>query len=409
SYYPSISGAELYIQKLSEILKRRKHKVKVFCSNAIDFQAFRSPQGKFTNQFHTKINNIEVERFKIEYPKFIYLIDLFLTSQLRTLIKYIKFMKLNLVDLLKFVKNGPFIPDLFKILINQDIDILHTLAIPYLNIVLTLIAGKLKKIPTICTPFYHFENERYQDPTYTRILNEFNRILVCSKAEKEYLIQNGVNQNKINQIHMAVDLQKYEKAKKKWFSDKFDISGPKVLFCGYKNVEKGAITILDCIKYVVSKVPDVKFVFIGPSTKVFNIKKRKLGELRKHIINIGVLPYDTSLKRGAFAACDVYLMPSRSEAFGIAYLEAWACKKPVIGADIKASIIEEGYDGYKIPFNSSPQLLAEKVIRLLKNEKLRYELGLNGYNKIKNNNWTWEHLALKIEGIYKEVINSREN
>ncbi len=408
-YFPSISGAELYIQRISEILLKRKHKIKVFCSNAIDFQAFRSPKGKIISELERKVNNVEIKRFKIEYSKFINFIKLILNTSLKEILNKISFLKFNLIDLLKFVKNGPSIPDFFRSLLKQDADIFHTTAIPYLNIILTLIAGKLKKIPIICTPFYHFENERYQDPSFSRILGEFNKILVCSKAEKNYLIENGIKPEKIKQIHMAVDLHKYEKAKKNWFFDKYPIQGPKILFCGYKNIEKGAISILDCIKYVVSEVPDTKFIFIGPSTKVFNIKKRKLGDLRENIVNIGVLPYDATLKRGAFAACDMYLMPSRSEAFGIAYLEAWACKKPVIGADIRASIIEDGQDGFVVPFNSSPKLLAERIIKLIKDEKLRTELGLNGYNKIKKNNWTWEHLAIKIENIYKEVINSSEN
>ncbi|MFX1450677.1 MAG: glycosyltransferase family 4 protein [Promethearchaeota archaeon] len=408
-YFPSISGAELYIQRLSEILLKRRHKLKVFCSNAIDFQAFRSPEGKFLSDSKVKINNVEIERFKIEYPKITKVFNLILNSSLTKIFNNLKFFNLYLLDLLKFIKNGPFIPDFFKGLLNEDSDIFHTTAIPYLNIVLALIAGKLKNIPVICTPFYHFENERYHEAAFTRILGEFNKILVCSKAEKDYLIENGVKEKKIEQIHMAIDLHKYERAKKKWFLDKFDISGPKILFCGYKNAEKGAINILDCIKYVISEVPDAKFIFIGPSTKSFNIKKRKLGDLRENIINIGVLPYDATLKRGAFAASDIYLMPSRSEAFGIAYLEAWACKKPVIGADIKASIINDGQDGLVVPFNASPKLLAEKIVKLIRDENLRYELGLNGYNKIKKNNWTWEHLAVKIEGIYKEVINVSEN
>lgn len=409
SYFPSISGAELYVQKLSEILLKRGHNVKVFCSNALDFQACHSPEGKIIQDLHSFINRVEINRFVVNYSKFSSFINLILEPSIKNLLENIKFMQLKLVDILKFEKNGPFLPDLFRELLRQDADIFHATAIPYFNVVLTLLAGKLRKIPTICTPFYHFENERYQNLTYTNILSTFDRVLVCSKAEEEYLVEKGVKSEKIRQIHMAIDLPKYERAKPKWFFNKYDISGPKILFCGHKSVDKGVVNILNCIKYVVAEIPDAKFIFIGPSTEVFNIKKRKLGELRKNIVNIGVVPYDATIKRGAFAACDIYLMPSNSEAFGITYLEAWACKKPVIGADIKASIIRDGNDGLIVPFNSSPQFLAEKIIHLIKNENLRDQLGLNGYNNIKENNWTWESLALKIEAIYKEMIKSYEN
>ncbi|MHA1376821.1 MAG: glycosyltransferase family 4 protein [Candidatus Helarchaeota archaeon] len=408
-YFPSISGAEFYFQQISEILVRRNHKLKVFCSNAIDFAAFRNPQGKKILKIHDIINNVEIKRFETKYPILMKLIGINPNPELKDLLKSIKFMKLNLIDVLMFLKNGPFLPDMFRELMIQEADIIHTTAIPYFNIVLALLAGKLKSIPSICTPFYHFENIRYQNTAYTNILGCFDRILVCSKAEKDYLLKKGVNSRKIKQIHMGVDLKKYERAKEKWFFDHYDISGPKILFCGYKNEEKGALNILNCIKYVVSKIPNAKFIFIGPSTKGFNIKKRKMGKLRKNIINIGVLPYYATIKRGAFAACDIYVMPSRSEAFGIAYLEAWASKKPVIGADINASIINDGYDGFVIPFDAKPKLLANKIIQLIKDEDLRIKLGINGYNKIKEKNWTLEHLGLKIEEIYKEMLNENEN
>ncbi len=60
-------------------------------------------------------------------------------------------------------------------------------------------------------------------------------------------------------------------------------------------------------------------------------------------------------------------MPSRSDAFGIAFLEAWAAGKPVIGANIGATpeVIRNGIDGFLVEFDN-PRDIAEKVVKLLK-------------------------------------------
>ena len=47
------------------------------------------------------------------------------------------------------------------------------------------------------------------------------------------------------------------------------------------------------------------------------------------------------------------LMPSRSDAYGISYLEAWASKKPVIGADtpVMREVIQHEKDGLLVKFD----------------------------------------------------------
>ena len=56
--------------------------------------------------------------------------------------------------------------------------------------------------------------------------------------------------------------------------------------------------------------------------------------------------YYDKKKIAAFKEADLYLMPSRSDAFGISFLEAWSAGKPVIGARIGATpeVIRENID-----------------------------------------------------------------
>ncbi|MHA2325595.1 MAG: hypothetical protein ACXACB_09350, partial [Promethearchaeota archaeon] len=70
-YFPSISGAEFYFQRLAEILTSEyNYNIDVFTSNAIDFKALRDPKGKIINRqskFFNKVNSIKIYRYPINY------------------------------------------------------------------------------------------------------------------------------------------------------------------------------------------------------------------------------------------------------------------------------------------------------------------------------------------------------
>ncbi|TFF88157.1 MAG: glycosyltransferase family 1 protein [Promethearchaeota archaeon] len=403
-YYPAISGSELYMQRISELLNKR-HEIKVACSNALDFYSFWDPNGKKVDERISKVKNIPIYRFPIKYRYFINKFPLFEYKEIKNALKKITRFRVPLLDIYNILINGPYCPDLLRFLLNSKQDIIHSTCFPFSINLFAVLAGKMKGIPTLTTPFFHFSNPRYHDLSLLRFLRFFDKILTCSDLESKFIMKySGVRniENKIERIKMGVDLEIFKKARPKQFRRKFKVwSKPMVLFCGYKNYEKGAISLLKSIKYTVKVIPDIIYVFIGPSTKGFNITKKSLSKsLRAHILNFGVVPYDNlKVKINAFAAADIYAMPSRSDAYGIAFLEAFACKKPVIGANIGATpeVIRDGVDGLLLPFDR-PKILAQKIIILLKDSKLRHEMGENGYERVKNQ--SWEHISKRIEQIY---------
>jgi glycosyltransferase involved in cell wall biosynthesis len=97
-------------------------------------------------------------------------------------------------------------------------------------------------------------------------------------------------------------------------------------------------------------------------------------------------------------------MPSRSDAFGISFLEAWAARKPVVGARIGATpeVINEYVDGLLVEFDN-PLDIAEKVITLLKNKRLRKKYGLAGQKKVKER-FTWDHITKETYKAYLHLI-----
>lgn len=407
---------------MAEILSAR-YSIDIFTSNAVDFNALRDPNGKLINITHKlfeNVNNLKINRFPIKY-------DIPLEEKLNALKKIKEFNSLNLSDgcVKKFLENGPYLFDLIDYFINQEkrkYDLIHTTFFPYFNLIISLIVGKHINKPTICTPFFHFSNPRYNDVGLIEVLKKFDLLIACTDIEKEILVDKFcISQEKITVIPMGVDYSIFEtkniKNKTEFnFKQKFFMKGEKkhkmVLFCGYKNYEKGAISILKAIPYILSKIKKVYFVFIGPPTIAFNrefSKIQKLSDVR--IINLtpdNLTGYYDKKKIGAFNETDVYLMPSRSDAFGIAFLEAWAAGKPVIGANIGATpeVIRNNIDGLLIEFDN-PIDIAEKVIYLMKNKKIRNKFGKTGKFKVVQDH-SWDLIANKTHILYQNLINKNK-
>ncbi len=411
-FFPAISGGEFYFQKISEELqKSKKVNITLHCSNAIDFAGLRTITKKnlpeTTFQWHNlftvyrhavvpKNTEILFKNYLVKFPNFI--------DQLKG------------IDLSSFFINGPSIPAFFSLAEQTKCDLIHTTFLPYQTIVDGLFYSRSINVPSICTPFFHFANPRYQNNNEISILKYYSKIFACTVIEKTELIRRGVESNKIEIVPMGVEAHKFEEAQSEDFLKFYQIEAdrPIVLFCGYKNFEKGALTLLQSIPFVKKQIKDVLFCFIGPSTKAFNFEVSKLKKtgLRENILNIdpsNLAGYYDKKKLGCFKSCSVYAMPSRTDAYGISFLEAWASGKPVIGANIGATpeIIHDGIDGLLVEFGN-PTALAEKIQFILKNPELSMSLGKNGEEKIKKNN-NWKDIAQKIFGLYEGLVNEKRS
>lgn len=405
---------------MAEILNfKYTYDIQVYTSTAIDFKALREPSGrsiKLGEKYYDNVNNLKITRFPVKY-------NVSLEEKLKLIKKEVSYEDLELSDecLIEYLRNGPYLENFLEKIarpIKISFDLVHTTFFPYFNTILTLMLGKLTNKPTVCTPFFHFSNPRYLNKNYFEALQKFDKIIACTHLEKKILKEKlSIPEEKIKVIPMGVDYKKFELPKKltpKRFNFKQKYFKPNeknhrmVLFCGYKNYEKGAVSILKAIPYILKKFRKVYFVFIGPPTIAFN---RELSKIQKaihpRVINLtpdNLTGYYDVKKIAAFNETDVFLMPSRSDAYGIAFLEAWASGKPVIGANIGATpeVIRDKVDGLLVEFDDYIDI-AEKVVLLLKKKRLSKNLGIEGRNKVQEH-LSWDIIAKKTHETYQELI-----
>ncbi|MGV9172526.1 MAG: glycosyltransferase family 4 protein [Promethearchaeia archaeon] len=423
-FFPAISGAEFYIQRIAEIFQQQyNYNVRILTSNAIDFKALREKSGKLIdedNQYFRKVNNLEIERYPIDYKMDPSQSIAFLNS-----FSPINSLNLSKDCLLEYLYNGPYLKDFFNIWNEKksevhSYDLIHTTFYPYFNLILTLYLGRILDIPTVCTPFYHYSNPRYSNHQLTEPLHKFDLLIACTEREKTYLIKEvQINKQKIKVIPMGVDFRRYQRVHNETFKDysfkeKFfranNMDYKLVLYCGYKNYEKGAVSILKSIPPILNDYPRVYFVFIGPSTKAFEMQKANLSKsMRKQILNFtpdNMKGYFDKKKMTAFSEADIYVMPSRSDAFGITYLEAWSSATPVIGANTGATpeVIQHNKNGLLVEFDN-PQEIANQILKLLRDERLSRRLGKSGQKRVKTN-FTWKKVVKQTNNTYIQLINN---
>ncbi|GAH76519.1 unnamed protein product, partial [marine sediment metagenome] len=119
----------------------------------------------------------------------------------------------------------------------------------------------------------------------------------------------------------------------------------------------------------------------GAVTRDFQLFFKDLpNELKNHIIDLGLI--DDQSKINAFSICDIFVLPSLDDAFGIVYLEAWLFKKPVIGVleGNVAGLIDDNTNGFLVPFRDIKNL-SFKIEILLKDKNKRDEFGQKGHEK----------------------------
>jgi glycosyltransferase involved in cell wall biosynthesis len=177
------------------------------------------------------------------------------------------------------------------------------------------------------------------------------------------------------------------------------IHDPVVLFLGRVTYQKGPEAFLEAAVRVVRAVPRVKFVVAGSGDLLPALVERaaRLG-LARHVHFTGFLR-GADVER-AWSAADVFVMPSVSEPFGIAPLEAAAREVPAIVS--RQSGVAEVLRGALMVDSWDVDDLANKIVALLHRPPLRRELVARGLADAAR--LTWEGQAALLRRVYEELL-----
>jgi glycosyltransferase involved in cell wall biosynthesis len=110
-------------------------------------------------------------------------------------------------------------------------------------------------------------------------------------------------------------------------------------------------------------------------------------------------------KIAALKAADIFVLPSYSEAFGIAMLEAMACGLPVVLTDRAALAGQMAEGGAALVVKSDVQALAAGISRLLNDADLSQRLGQAGRAMV-SSQFSWPAIADRFLDLYETARQS---
>jgi len=157
-------------------------------------------------------------------------------------------------------------------------------------------------------------------------------------------------------------------------------SGPMLLTVArlVRREKKGIDNVIEMLPEIRKTVPGVYYVVVGDGDDRARLEQlardRGVGDRVTFTGAIG----DAAV-RSFYQSCEVFVMPSRSEGFGIVFLEAMALGKPVIGGNHGGTpeIWDDGTAGFLVE-HGDIGALAERTGGLLRDAELRARMGVAG-------------------------------
>jgi len=239
-------------------------------------------------------------------------------------------------------------------------------------------------------------------------LRKADKIIVVTPNIKDILINRfGLNGDTVQVIPLGADVELFRKIDQQTAKRelKLDLRYDYVCFCGSFYRWQGIDDLIRSIPLVIKSCPTARFLIVGDGImkdELISLTK-ELG-LEESILFTGNVPYEkVPWYISSADVCIVYKKPMATGYSPLKLYEYMACGKPVIASNVEGfGILEEHRAGMLVE-PESPDMLADAIIRMLKNPQLREEMGRNARELVIMRH-RWDGIVDEISGICTELV-----
>ena len=231
------------------------------------------------------------------------------------------------------------------------------------------------------------------------VMKKFNALAAVSDTVAERLRGYGVSAEKIRTIANGIDVQSFESARPLPVLQ--GDRGPVIGMVARLDVQKGFEYFLRAVRDLRGTFNGLKVVIVGegPDRERIEGLIQECG-LQESVVLAG---QQTDMP-GAYAAMDLFVLPSLNEGMPMTILEAMAASKPVIATRVGAipRVINHGENGLLVDVRDSDGL-RDAIESLLRDPERRRRMGDQAREWVKKN-FTSQAMALKYREMYDEVL-----
>ena len=145
---------------------------------------------------------------------------------------------------------------------------------------------------------------------------------------------------------------------------------------------KGMDTLITALPRLLPRWPELQLLAVGDGDdRAWLEDLAEETGVDRHVHFLSGLSYEELA--ACYGHCELFALPSRGEGFGLVYLEAMACGKPVIGGAHGGApeVIEDGKTGYLVQHGDAVQL-ATSIETLLAHPEVAKEMGARGKKRV---------------------------
>jgi len=365
--YPTYGGSGVVATELGKGLAEKGHKV--------HFMSYAKPMRLNEFQANIMYHEVSVNAYPLfEYPPY----DLALAS--------------NIVDLVKY----------------ENLDLIHVhYAIPHATsayLAKQILGERGKHIPLITTLHGTDITVVGSSPSYLPVvnfsINQSDGVTAVSEYLKEETYSRFEITNEIRVVPNFVDIERFQHSDKNHFKKAICPNGEFIIahVSNFRKVKR----VEDCVR-VFRKVLDsgikAKLLLVGdgPERESVEALCRELGTCQ-HTLMLGKQEKIEEI----LSITDVFLLPSASETFGLAALEAMSCKVPVVSSNIGGIPELNVHDetGYLCNLGDV-DTMADYTVQILSNDELKARLSKNARKHAETFEIT--HIVSQYENYYEEV------
>lgn len=231
------------------------------------------------------------------------------------------------------------------------------------------------------------------NPKRQKALQYADRILAVSNYTRERLLkEQNLDPSKVALLSNTFNCDRFTiKPKPTYLLDKYQLQPNQPIILTVNRLSssesyRGYDYIIKALPQIKQKIPNVHYIIVGKGDDRDRLEKSIIqNNLQDSVTLAGFIPDDEL--PAYYQLCDLFAMPSKLEGFGIVYLEALACGKPVLGGnqdgavdalckgelgvlvnpndveEIAKKIVDILNKNYNHPLIYHPQKLREKVIQ----------------------------------------------